>query len=348
MDSITERETVTARGVNCPTCHATPDEPCTTPRHRTAAKVHVARVRRAETLAMHAEQRARAARAATVPCPIHNVPAGTLCHADDDRSYCVSRLADAEATPADADPLAVGDVSAWPAHDLAPCVRDGEHHGTQRHPGAECPTTGTDDTEPADALREAQDQAQRYRDDVERATAAAPYRDLIATAPEWAKNRSINPAAYRYARALAAAISSPGVQPIVGTLGGNVVGVSVEYPGTLRDRFVVSVEAWTTDAGTIPHYFGALYDDEPDSMPLVEWEVVGTDHAILTALLTLAGPDALDAAQFHARTRGRAVDTLPEVARALDKVVDFDGFLAEQAVADLGAAATTSDHFRTA
>jgi hypothetical protein len=38
-----------------------------------------------------------------------------------------------------------GDVSAWPAHDLQPCIEDGEHLSTQRHPIEECPTMGDDD-----------------------------------------------------------------------------------------------------------------------------------------------------------------------------------------------------------
>src|SRR5665648_192370 len=74
---------------------------------------------------------------------------GVSNHVDEDGN--VDHVADGEhvAYTLEDDPA---DVSAWPEHDLAPCVRDGEHHRSQRHPFAECPTAGDERETPVTAL----------------------------------------------------------------------------------------------------------------------------------------------------------------------------------------------------
>src|SRR5665648_550477 len=86
---------------------------------------------------------------------------GVSNHVDEDGN--VDHVADGEHvayTPED-DPA---DVSAWPERDLAPCVRDGEHHRSQRHPFAECPTAGdereTEVTAAEEQLAELTEEAQ--------------------------------------------------------------------------------------------------------------------------------------------------------------------------------------------
>src|SRR5665647_263577 len=125
---------------------------------------------------------------------------GVSNHVDEDGN--VDHVADGEhvAYTLEHDPA---DVSAWPEHDLAPCVRDGEHHRSQRHPFAECPTAGDEretevtsaEEQLAELTEEAQDEYNEAFEYAQECKADADQASVIGTRQEKAVTLAMEAAA---------------------------------------------------------------------------------------------------------------------------------------------------------